>query len=173
MLEEEKVYTSMYSRNAELYHHGIQGQKWGITNGPPYPLDSNISTGKRLRKAAKKEAKRGSKEYREKKATVKMLQNESWIKKAQSKEMHGKAKRALKKISKGYKMQYKQAKKELSMYKSNSKSSKQLIKDIENMKISDVANFLKDIGWNEGAITKLALKDYKSEHKDEYESNIN
>lgn len=23
----------------ELYHHGIQGQKWGRKNGPPYPLD--------------------------------------------------------------------------------------------------------------------------------------
>lgn len=23
----------------ELYHHGIQGQKWGVRNGPPYPLD--------------------------------------------------------------------------------------------------------------------------------------
>jgi len=51
MPEEEKVYTSMYSRNAELYHHGILGQKWGVQNGPPYPLDSKISTGKRLRDA--------------------------------------------------------------------------------------------------------------------------
>ena len=23
----------------ELYHHGIKGQKWGVKNGPPYPLD--------------------------------------------------------------------------------------------------------------------------------------
>ena len=22
----------------ELYHHGIPGQKWGVQNGPPYPL---------------------------------------------------------------------------------------------------------------------------------------
>ena len=22
----------------ELYHHGIKGQKWGVQNGPPYPL---------------------------------------------------------------------------------------------------------------------------------------
>lgn len=50
MPEEEKVYTSMYSRNAELYHHGILGQKWGLRNGPPYPLDSKISTGSRLKK---------------------------------------------------------------------------------------------------------------------------
>ena len=23
----------------ELYHHGIKNQQWGVTNGPPYPLD--------------------------------------------------------------------------------------------------------------------------------------
>lgn len=22
----------------ELQHHGVKGQKWGIRNGPPYPL---------------------------------------------------------------------------------------------------------------------------------------
>lgn len=27
--------------NGTLYHHGIQGQKWGVQNGPPYPLDSS------------------------------------------------------------------------------------------------------------------------------------
>ena len=48
-MSEEKVYMSMYSRNAELYHHGILGQKWGVQNGPPYPLDSDVSTGKRLK----------------------------------------------------------------------------------------------------------------------------
>lgn len=25
----------------ELYHHGIEGQKWGVRNGPPYPLNRN------------------------------------------------------------------------------------------------------------------------------------
>lgn len=27
--------------NGTLYHHGIKGQKWGIRNGPPYPLKDN------------------------------------------------------------------------------------------------------------------------------------
>lgn len=27
--------------NKELFHHGIKGQKWGVRNGPPYPLDKN------------------------------------------------------------------------------------------------------------------------------------
>ncbi len=37
-------------------HHGIEGQKWGVQNGPPYPLDA-----RRLKKTAKsryREAKR-------------------------------------------------------------------------------------------------------------------
>lgn len=25
----------------ELYHHGIKGQKWGVKNGPPYPIDKD------------------------------------------------------------------------------------------------------------------------------------
>jgi len=54
---EEKVYISMYSRNAELYHHGVKGQKWGVENGPPYPLSDEVSTGKRLKKVEKLEKK--------------------------------------------------------------------------------------------------------------------
>lgn len=35
-----------------LEHHGVEGQKWGQRNGPPYPLSSDVSTGKRLLKKA-------------------------------------------------------------------------------------------------------------------------
>ena len=44
-----------YSWNLDsdcLFHHGITGQKWGITNGPPYPLSPSISTGSSLKKSA-------------------------------------------------------------------------------------------------------------------------
>ena len=26
----------------ELYHHGIKGQKWGVRNGPPYPIENKV-----------------------------------------------------------------------------------------------------------------------------------
>lgn len=31
----------------ELYHHGIKGQKWGVKNGPPYPLEKSQRPTKR------------------------------------------------------------------------------------------------------------------------------
>lgn len=30
----------------ELYHHGVKGMKWGVRNGPPYPLYSNGQLGR-------------------------------------------------------------------------------------------------------------------------------
>lgn len=33
-----------------LMHHGIEGQKWGVSHGPPYPLDRSVSTGNKLKK---------------------------------------------------------------------------------------------------------------------------
>ena len=35
--------------NDYISHHGILNQKWGVRNGPPYPLDSKIFTGSRLK----------------------------------------------------------------------------------------------------------------------------
>lgn len=32
------IYNPYVRRELELYHHGIEGQKWGKRNGPPYPL---------------------------------------------------------------------------------------------------------------------------------------
>lgn len=28
----------MILQKEELFHHGVKGQKWGVKNGPPYPL---------------------------------------------------------------------------------------------------------------------------------------
>lgn len=33
-----------YILKGELYHHGIPGQKWGVRNGPPYPLSQATHT---------------------------------------------------------------------------------------------------------------------------------
>lgn len=39
----------------ELYHHGIEGQKWGKRNGPPYPLSKSES--RAIKRQAKIQAK--------------------------------------------------------------------------------------------------------------------
>lgn len=81
-MPEEKSYSSMYSRNAELYHHGIKGQKWGVKNGPPYPLGSDVSTGSRLKKRMEEnvnkyyDEKRQNKEAQLRKLEKKELKNE-------------------------------------------------------------------------------------------------
>lgn len=38
----------VYYYTSHLAHHGIKGQKWGVENGPPYPLGSgDCSSGNR------------------------------------------------------------------------------------------------------------------------------
>lgn len=39
------------SDNAILRHHGIKGQKWGVKNGPPYPLDKQNKNSKIVKEA--------------------------------------------------------------------------------------------------------------------------
>ena len=40
--------------NGELYHHGILGQRWGVQNGPPYPLKGGMHTDLEMGRAKKK-----------------------------------------------------------------------------------------------------------------------
>lgn len=52
--------------NDELYHHGIFGQRWGVRNGPPYPLD-NEDHSARERKAGWKASLNNGRETSSKK----------------------------------------------------------------------------------------------------------
>lgn len=48
-----------------LSHHGIEGQKWGVKNGPPYPLDAGDHSAAEKRASSQKheKAKQVKKEY--------------------------------------------------------------------------------------------------------------
>lgn len=35
-------YVGTFPFGDELYHHGIKGQKWGVRNGPPYPIEDKV-----------------------------------------------------------------------------------------------------------------------------------
>lgn len=180
-----------FTTKSQILHHGIEGQKWGVQNGPPYPLDSYLSTGKSLRKAARKEAKIGSKEYKDAKQKVKMAKINKNYAKDQYDSVKGKfgimanivhpisgsgitykpsgAHRSTKKILKNQykdsKMEYKQAKAELNKAKSNTEAAKDILKKVDKMSLDEVQQFLKDRGYTTEAITKLANKDYKKEHR--------
>lgn len=45
---------------SEFNHHGIEGQKWGVKNGPPYPLDK--AEAKKVKKQALKDVKEAAKQ---------------------------------------------------------------------------------------------------------------
>lgn len=40
----------MWNDGTKLYHYGIPGQKWGVKNGPPYPLGTEQKSGKERKK---------------------------------------------------------------------------------------------------------------------------
>lgn len=44
--------------NGELYHHGIKGMKWGVRNGPPYPLVTGAKSKKELQADEKSQSKK-------------------------------------------------------------------------------------------------------------------
>lgn len=52
-----------------LVHHGVDGQKWGVKHGPPYPLDRTEKNSKTIDKLNKRKAGQGkvADNYRKKK----------------------------------------------------------------------------------------------------------
>ena len=57
----------------ELYHHGINGQKWGVRNGPPYPLTLSAHSSKERRNNPKSTLSKYDSEARKEKRRVKGL----------------------------------------------------------------------------------------------------
>lgn len=53
----ELIHIPIYTRG-DLYHHGIPNQKWGVRNGPPYPLNQSAKSA--AEKKAEKSLDKGS-----------------------------------------------------------------------------------------------------------------
>lgn len=73
-----KVQTTRQKALNYLCHHGIEGQKWGVKHGPPYPLDDSVSTGNELKKK-RRSNREIAKSIRAKKKTGEPLDDEERI----------------------------------------------------------------------------------------------
>ena len=45
LVELGKRWVEQHLLSRQLFHHGIKGQKWGVRNGPPYPLEKSHKNG--------------------------------------------------------------------------------------------------------------------------------
>ena len=49
---------SYMHNNPYLAHHGIKGMKWGVKNGPPYPLDASVAKKVRSHRISREERRK-------------------------------------------------------------------------------------------------------------------
>lgn len=69
-----------YQQYNVLMHHGIKGQRWGVENGPPYPLDKEES--RRIKAEARLKKQKDKAEERDE---IRRIKSEAKIKKTMQK----------------------------------------------------------------------------------------
>lgn len=71
-------YYAIHLSGESLFHHGIAGQKWGVRNGPPYPLSYGDHSKRELREMRKK-SRQASRKKNVKKAEAEREANKQLI----------------------------------------------------------------------------------------------
>lgn len=126
-----------YSIDSVLYHHGIEGQKWGERNGPPYPLDKARS--KQITKIKKEKMKNINRQEQKAKIDMKSqkLREKNVKIKGEWSSERNKKNKLNKKIQK---LDKKSEKLEIKIHKSNAKIEKKIsdyLKEYGSKSISD------------------------------------
>lgn len=165
--------------NDELFHHGIDGQKWGVRHGPPYPLDredhneiverSHDATKKRhlsYERSGKYAKRMTDKDLND---TIDRLQREETYRKLVSKEREEKRaakleKEAKKEESARYKNQNELAKKQQELQEQQQKANKKA-NSITRKVIQEI--LLKSIGVasKAGETYSTKLSEYKADER--------
>lgn len=119
-----------------LAHHGRKGQKWGVENGPPYPLSPSDLSARERKYTAKFKNVDGSlnekgKDYRDKYVAKKQAKNDKYYYKYESKYQ----KKADKALAKGKQEDYE---KWTTKKASAEESRKAVNESIKNMPIEDI-----------------------------------
>lgn len=124
------------SSTNELYHKGIRGQKWGVQNGPPYPLDPNKDYSKAEKKALRKEYRKEIR--RQKKAKKKYEKEENKrLKKQEEKEKIEEAKK--KAIASGKASEIEKYKKYMTTDEINESLTRiKAVQDLERMSLNEL-----------------------------------
>ena len=126
----------LYSVNGELYHHGIQGQKWGKRNGPPYPLKPGAKSASETKTDNKKKAASQSGLF----DSLKRRKKQKILKK-QMKKVEKDVK-ALEKSKKEYEDWETKKKQLLQFDEDTSEAAKVILKNISKMSDNDIKNTL-------------------------------
>lgn len=90
-----------------LEHHGVDGQRWGVKHGPPYPLDDNAAVQAARKAASKAQSAANMAKGRAKKAVRETIKTgEGWVKSGKAILRSLKSSSAARKANKSYNRTY-------------------------------------------------------------------
>ena len=118
-----------------ISHHGIEGQKWGVQNGPPYPLNPEDHSKAEKRAATKylnkldKTTAWEKRYYSEKEGTAYSLDKK--IKKLSKKEQTDKVKNKINTLKEKSKTAHNEANIHLKNIQSQNKKAQQYVRELE------------------------------------------
>lgn len=88
-----------FTTQSQILHHGIQGQKWGVQNGPPYPLSRGTERSIKKELKLREKAKQQELLYKAYKGEIPYSQVKQYMDSSSSNEFKKQAKDIAKKLA--------------------------------------------------------------------------